>query len=546
MSLEPDKGQLRIEADRFREQMQALPRGYQTEDYVVESYPVESFQPKAHLKKMMTEAQYRDLCVILNALHESNEEHVGESIIEVNVYFSLTGDHQALQDLMLLWTQSFLVARASKYNPKDGDDEFQRFDRLLGEYLKIFPDPAHSLCYLVTGPCTVYAAHLIYEHTLGKVFVTRDTDDAVEVSASVPVRRDQMEHLESLMQLFQSQFGRDNLSAFYRIVLAKGIPDKLREKQRMPEGALRGSIRRMGEDINTMRQLLVRDFAPDNTVIRLSRDFVIAVAWAAHSGIMNLYFAETESELFDSPTATLGRGRVLFLARNGALLDGNRPWIRMEDVVPCGEVSGLAVNAYILEAVHEKLFGFYDDVDETRLRNLAATDSIPEDRKDEVLAWSCQELAAREPVEMEIGTVDAGAVPGPVATEGDREAVEAEPEAETVEAEPSYEAIEAKPEIGPVETPVDEEQPRRRRLVIHHLRLPTFLRILEHNLGCEVRPGKGDETTIFRPGGKIFCIGRPGPIYPVVVKRALHRLNISTLEWLRAVNRSASSRSREG
>ena len=54
-------------------------------------------------------------------------------------------------------------------------------------------------------------------------------------------------------------------------------------------------------------------------------------------------------------------------------------------------------------------------------------------------------------------------------------------------------------------------------------------------LGCEVRNGKGDETFIFRPGGKVFCIGRPAHGYLIIVKQALLRRDISTEKWLPAV-----------
>jgi hypothetical protein len=530
MSLEPDEGQLKIEADRLRERMRTLPETLQIKDCVVASYPAEAYRPKPYLRKMMTETQYRDLGIILNDLYALNEEHVGESILEVGVYFSLTGVHEALEDLMISWTRSYLAARVSKHNPKDGDDEFQRFNRLLCEYFDVFACPDDSLGHLVTAMGKRYAAHLIFEHTLQRVLVFEDTGNGIQVKPSVPFHRKQFEFLGSLMQSLQSQFGRDDSRAFYRIVLANGIPDELRAKLKMPKETLRSSINRMGEDIVTMRQLLIRDFAPDSTIISVSRDLVFAVQWAAHYGIMNLRFAETEDKLLGA-LATHG-GRILLLARDGALLDADRPWIRMENIPPIAEVSGLAVNAYILELIYEKLLYFYDKVDETRFRYLAASEVVREKEADEVVAWSCQELVAKAsvvaetPVQQEPEPLPCANAPGTAWADAVPDVVLAEPAKEMPADEQSQ---------WPSGVPATKERPREQARKIHQLRLQTFLHVLQHRLGCEVRAGKGDETTIYRQGGRIFCIGRPAQIHPLVVKQALRRLNISIPEWLKAV-----------
>jgi len=105
----------------------------------------------------------------------------------------------------------------------------------------------------------------------------------------------------------------------------------------------------------------------------------------------------------------------------------------------------------------------------------------------------------------------------------------------TIGEKPKRELTETKPELESVEALARREGQRAGRRAIHHLRLRTFLHVLQHRLDCEVRPGKGDETTIYRQGGKIFRIGRPEQIHPVIVKRALRRLNISIPEWLKAL-----------
>jgi hypothetical protein len=58
-------------------------------------------------------------------------------------------------------------------------------------------------------------------------------------------------------------------------------------------------------------------------------------------------------------------------------------------------------------------------------------------------------------------------------------------------------------------------------------------------LNCEVRQGKGSEVTVYRPGGRIFVLGRHArndEVHSVLVKQLLHRVGIGQGEWLRAVS----------
>jgi hypothetical protein len=174
---------------------------------------------------------------------------------------------------------------------------------------------------------------------------------------------------------------------------------------------------------------------------------------------------------------------------DGRLIDRFRPWITATDLHVTG-VNSLAVNAYVLELLCDRLLEFYDQIDFDRIRQRAETQSDEEDIEDDVLALSCQDLAASDE--------------------------------------------EATPEPGPDQPPY----PGRLR----PLRPQTMLRCLEREFGCEVRNGKGSETTIYRSGAKKYRLGHPKQVQPEQLKRILRNLDIPKRAWWAATNRRFRNR----
>lgn len=90
-----------------------------------------------------------------------------------------------------------------------------------------------------------------------------------------------------------------------------------------------------------------------------------------------------------------------------------------------------------------------------------------------------------------------------------------------------------------------DNDPMRERTIFKKHRLPslrssTFFKILKE-LGCEICSGKGSEITVYRKGGKKFCIGHHGTkreIPSCVIYSTLKRLNIPTQEWFAAMGRN--------
>lgn len=148
-------------------------------------------------------------------------------------------------------------------------------------------------------------------------------------------------------------------------------------------------------------------------------------------------------------------------------------------------MNGLAVNALVLELLCDRLLEFYDQIDFAQIRQRADARSSADDVEDDVLALSCQDLAASD------------------------EMAASEPESNR----PSH---------------LDRLRP---------LRPATMLRFLKREFGCQVCQGKGSETTIFRPGGKKFRLGHPKQVQPEHLKKILRRLDIPIDRWLSATRR---------
>jgi len=149
-------------------------------------------------------------------------------------------------------------------------------------------------------------------------------------------------------------------------------------------------------------------------------------------------------------------------------------------------VNSLAVNAFVVELFHEKLFSFYDQVDFVAIRHRAKKAALNAEVDGELIAVSCQDLASTD--------------------------VESDRSAEFGASTASYR--------------------------IPQLRSQRLFTLLHDKLGCEVKSGKGSEITVFRPGGRKFVIGhhkRNDTVHSVVVQNMLKRLKIGPQEWLTAV-----------
>jgi hypothetical protein len=178
------------------------------------------------------------------------------------------------------------------------------------------------------------------------------------------------------------------------------------------------------------------------------------------------------------------------------------------DTVLMTDKNALRATARIVTALHKALFAIYEKVDteailaKYKLKARTEKDSEP---SDEEFAALCQSVA--------------------IADQNNS------PE-QQVEALADY--------LSLTEEGADDEQSLPTTLGISKLqalRLSSFLRILQKNLGCEVRKGKGSEVVIFREGGHHFRLGhhKGNPMVPThLIRNILKHIGIGFDEWLNA------------
>jgi hypothetical protein len=239
-------------------------------------------------------------------------------------------------------------------------------------------------------------------------------------------------------------------------------------------------IGRLADDIHEMRPFLVRNFRPSRAVVALPGDLMAHFIWMHNDRLGILRCAATERELLDQDQ----RSDVewpLGISYGGVLCCHVNPW---RNVVSCAEslpAPALTVGRVVLEALHAKLFGFYDKI-------------------------------------------DLGAILAPWRSDDPGKPESADEEAMVIAAS-----------IASASIAVTEEPARETRPITSSLRLSRLQSLLERRFGCTARPGKGSELLFYREGGRHAFVGRhkANPrVSAVEIQSILRKLGIPVLEWL--------------
>ena len=477
-AMERDDRQVRQEARQLLGKMSSGDPGRAYRNYPIASFPKTAYRAASFVRLIVTADQYEQLNDLLSQLWELNEEFAGELIAEATVYLTLTGEHAALEEAFVKWCDSYCRARLKKPNSKDRGDLFTKFVRLFLEYDNAvgMESRPKSLDYVCLHRCRLYVAWLLFENTWSGLFGS--VQDGTGLRIQVP---DQW--TPGACELFVTVFGfgQNGLSEFLEMASPLVLAEKSKDRDHLSRQALLDEIAVLMDDLWRMRPFLARNFHPEKTLIQLGEALYIACDWAANVGVMTLYVGRTEREVLGNlPT---GRSiATVVVGRDGILADGYRPWITAGDPDHEEHVRRLATNAHVLELIHERLFSFYDQIDFGRIREQVKKEAVSGDIDDEALALSLQDLGSEDKT-----------------TEGDQ--------------------ARRSPVAGP----------------IRPLRLDRLLNVLERKLGCEVQRGKGDETTVFRSGGKKYRLGQRKEVHAVLLKRVLKRLEIPRTEWWQAV-----------
>ncbi|WP_439626863.1 hypothetical protein [Gemmata sp.] len=245
---------------------------------------------------------------------------------------------------------------------------------------------------------------------------------------------------------------------------------------------LRSGLASLAADVQAMRPLLVRNFHPHRTTLRLADDVWVAWTWHLANGIGNVLVAPSEGDL-RTRIETRRVAEAYTVRHDGLLAYMRTPWRTAADLPGA---TPLAANYALLECFRDRLFSFYDRIDLARVGAAPGGTPIPEPAGDPP-GGSEGIIAAA------LGTT------GPEAPCG-----------------------------------TGERLPGRR---VPGARFLRFWRTLEH-LGCEVRGSKGSEVSVYRPGYRKYVLGRHRTnreVFPAEIQRVLGRLGLTTGEWLTAL-----------
>lgn len=440
------------------------------DNFLVASFPQSAYSLPSFISTTATPEERRALSGLLGDLWQLNEDHVGMPIIEANICFSLTGIHERMEGEFVQWSETYFSRRVSKQNPKDKGKPFKTFARLYEEFVAIFGGREHAIDYLVLDKALYKVLWLLFEHTWRdciQVMRGDDHDVAIQFSLSLPIK-------QAKLLAEECGFGRDDLGDFMDTATASELPADFSELRTWSEVELHDHIEILSSDVHEMRPFLVRNFRPEKTLVQLRKDLFMAMDWTARHGVIDLFFGHTEHAVRGNLQTRTTPWNIR-LSQRGVLIDGYRPWITAANL----GAKALAMNAFLLEAIHDRLFEFYDQIDVAGIRERAQAVVDSEEIDDEVLAVSSHDV--------------------------------------------------------PDDTPDEPVEKRLRTARLRPLRLEKLLSILAGHFGCEVRPGKGDETTVFRSEGRIFCFGRPKQVQPELLKQVLKRLRIPARDWLNVV-----------
>jgi hypothetical protein len=103
-------------------------------------------------------------------LHGINEQYVGETCREIEVYLTLTQQDRDLRQRLKKWTAGYIEHRVAQHDPKDNRNPIQTFKRLCCEFDRIFGDVGNlqnTINYLFADETISYARWLVHDALVG-------------------------------------------------------------------------------------------------------------------------------------------------------------------------------------------------------------------------------------------------------------------------------------------------------------------------------------------------------------------------------------------
>jgi hypothetical protein len=483
------------EADRVAANHRALGLPGVARDAKIASQPRTRFQLPTFLEQTTSPASHQQLVDLLSQVNVINEQFVGEYVLEVESYLSVTRQDYPLSEALRLWTERYLRERIARPNPlRDGVDPVRTFQRLEGELARVLESLAllpNSVANVFLNEPMGFGLWFLFDQLLRpRLEITRDGDQ-VKVSAAQTADHGVLRQAGRYMEAFR--WYRHDLPEFLEICRT-GLGN-----QGQPYAAdVQDAIDEYMGLILEMRPFLL-ETRPELLQLEMSGGRRVLWRWATGMRLANLVLVSDERELLSVVKTQKAR---LYVGVNpfGLLTEPKMLWLTTAAPGPVAiGADDLATNLTLIRGFFECMHGLYERIDFDAIRARRRQGQAPTEIDDAELAVATSDLEMLEPA---ASVPDAVTVPG---------------------------------------------KPWGQRL--RSMRLSVLLRLLERHFGCEVRQGKGSEVTAYRPGARKFIFGSHGSgvtVSVVLLGMALRALGIAREDWVRLAHgqRAAGSRSR--
>ncbi len=417
---------------------------------------------------------------------EINERFVGEPLIDAFVQLNGSPEQVDMIERGLDWAREYVARRLARVSTRDRGCPYRKFHRLFNELLPFIDTiglveeedgsaaAPHALGQLLGTLCD-YIAWSFFEATWAHDVRWRDdgTADLPTVLGLAPEIQAQCRNIFSIYNWGQAQLFDPLMNRLGHAMASEGL-----EEAPLADELTR--ILLMAQDVLEMKPFLVRNFRPEKAIVQLTDELVGGFMWATINRIGFVRCGESERDLLEQDRRCLAL-LPLSLRSDGLLTCYVRPWHTAETLEAASPVSPITVNRVVLEAVHAKLFSFYEQIDVEaildRRRSAGDAHTPTDEEEDEAIAASI--------------------------------------------------ALDARKEAGAGVEPAGR--------VTSSLRLSRLVALLEGEFGCEARSGKGSELVLHRPGSLQAVVGRhkANPqISAMAIRRILKKLGITVGEWL--------------
>lgn len=461
-------------------------RGHlELEDWIIENQTSSAYALPGVLSRFLKSELIEELTGLLASIRTINNQLTGMRISEAEVI--LTGDDRIkeIKRNLYLWADKYVSYRVGRTQDRD-KDKVRQFQKIYEEFLPqleqiAFLEKTAHRCFL--SSLTDYLPWRLFHNTCRSLIEIEKSSDWSGRFRILSLDMRTRAYLEHIVQIYQFTSEND-LALILDHVNKCGNPTCGNSKIQKHDQSITDHLAELAFEIQEMRPFLLHNFNPEKSIIKVTDDLYISWRWATGFGIGIVLVARSKEAMLVQLHKHASH-TVLSLSDEGILQCGPLPWIDTFTLIEKHDNS-LSANLHIVELIHAKLFSLYDRVDRDAILNRMRNRTEERNEStltDEEFAATCQIL----------------------------------PESTEDLSLNQNDAIKA---------------PTR---ILGGVRVQRLLSILEVQLGCEVRQGKGSEIVIYRQGGHHFRLGhhKRNPYVPaMVIKNLLKHVGINFDEWI--------------